>query len=176
MNRREELSVPVELRELLEKRAERARARPAEEQEQAVLHVAEFPVGEDRVALPLASLRAALPLRAVTPVPLAPPQVIGVVRFQGEVLTAYSLASLLGARGWREDPAVLLVVSAGARLVAVDCEQIPKPGQLAIEQVEQARSRAGGPLAAVLTPDLQEIQLLDLERLLRGKEEGGRAG
>jgi chemotaxis signal transduction protein len=67
-------------------------------------------------------------LRLVTPVPLAPPEVVGVFRHEGEMLPVFSLASLLGVRGWRQDPAVLLVLELSqGRRVAVDCEQVPKP-------------------------------------------------
>ena len=88
--------------------------------------------------MPLESLRAALPLRLVTPVPLSQPHVIGVLRYQGQVLAALSLASLLGGHGWRQDPAVLLVVDRGdGELCALDCEAIPRP-------FEPARRRGGG--------------------------------
>src|SRR5687767_10137255 len=116
-----------EIRHLLEERAKRLRDLEQTEvvREEAVHWVAEFPLGEERYALPLESLRAALPLRMVTPVPLSAPHVIGVLRFQGQVLAALSLASLLGGHGWRQDPAVLLVVDRGdGELCAVDCEAI----------------------------------------------------
>ena len=107
-------------------------------------------MGEDNYAIPLDLLRAAVPLRMVTPVPLSPPHVIGILRFQGQIVTALSLASLLGGRGWREDPAVLLVVDPGfGRLVAVDCERIPKPVGLPLKQVEDARAKATGAVAEV---------------------------
>src|SRR6478736_4514175 len=131
----------AEVRSLLEHRAQRARQTAQAGEEDATLWVAEFPVGDERFAVPLASLRAAIPLRMVTPVPLSSPEVIGVVRFQGEVITAFSLASLLGVRGWREDPAVLIVVErGGGRRLALDCEQIPKPTALPLGIVEAARS------------------------------------
>ena len=62
--------VTQEDRELLERRAARLREKPREAEEESVLWAAEFPVGEDSYALPLESLRAAVPLRMVTPVPL----------------------------------------------------------------------------------------------------------
>src|SRR5207253_4573879 len=99
-----------EERDLLERRAARLREKPRAAEEESVLWAAEFPVGEDSYALPLESLRAAVPLKMVTSVPLSPPHVIGILRFQGQIVTALSLASLLGGRGWREDPAVLLEI------------------------------------------------------------------
>ncbi len=159
-------SVSDEVKALLERRAERARARPRLEEE-SLLWMAEFPVGEEQYALPLETLRAAVPLKLVTPVPLSPPHVIGILRFQGQVITALSLASLLGGRGWREDPAVLLVVDPGVgRLVALDCEQIPKPVGVPAALVLQARERSKGPVSEVLLPGMRQLNLLDLRRLM----------
>src|SRR5438445_11631813 len=160
--------ITQEERELLERRAARLREKPRAAEEESVLWAAEFPVGEDSYALPLDSLRAAVPLKMVTPVPPSPPHVIGILRFQGQILTAMSLSSLLGGRGWHEDPAVLLVVDpgTGGRLFALDCERIPKPISLPISAVEEARGRAKGPLADVTLPGLQQVNLIDLGRLM----------
>jgi purine-binding chemotaxis protein CheW len=144
-------------------------------EEDAVLWVAEVALGRDRYAIPIATLRAAVPLQSVTPVPLAPAHVIGVLRFQGKIVTAFSLAALLGTRGWAQDPAVLLVLEpAPDRLVAFDCEQIPKPIGLPLARVEEARARASGAVVPVTTADLQSVQLLDPLRLLEGAREGTR--
>ncbi len=154
-------------RELLERRAQRVRDRPQSAEEESVLWVAEFPVGEDSYAIPLDMLRAAVPLRMVTPVPLSPPHVIGILRFQGQILSALSLASILGGRGWREDPAVLLVVDPGfGRLVALDCERIPKPGGIPHALVEEARARTDGAVIELTLPGLRQVHLLDLRRLM----------
>ena len=154
--------------ELLERRAARLREKRPADVDESVLWAAEFPIGEESYALPLEALRAAVPLKMVTPVPLSPPHVIGILRFQGQILTAMSLSSLLGGRGWREDPAVLLVVDpgTGGRLFALDCERIPKPISLPISAVEEARGRASGPLADVTLPGLQQVNLIDLGRLM----------
>jgi purine-binding chemotaxis protein CheW len=161
-----------EERELLERRAARLRDKPRATEEESVLWAAEFPVGEDSYALPLETLRAAVPLKMVTPVPLSPPHVIGILRFQGQILTAMSLSSLLGGRGWREDPAVLLVVDPGlgGRLLALDCERIPKPVPLPHALVEEARARQSGAVAEVTLPGLHQVNLLDLRRLMDRRE------
>lgn len=172
-----------EIRDLLEERAKRLRDLEQSEanREEAVHLVAEFPLGEERYALPLESLRAALPLRMVTPVPLSAPHVIGVLRFQGQVLAALSLASLLGGHGWRQDPAVLLVVDRGDKeLCAVDCEAIPRPIGLPVGAVEAARARAEGPILEVLfspVPGQQQlVHLIDPPRLFSRSGTGARNG
>ena len=157
----------AELNELLTRRAQRVQERPAQADDENVLWVAEFPVGEETYAIALDTLRAAVPLRMVTPVPLSPPHVIGILRFQGQILTALSLASLLGGRGWREDPAVLLVVDPGfGRLVALDCERIPKPVGVPHALVDEARARSAGAVCEITLPGLRQMNLLDLRRLM----------
>jgi chemotaxis signal transduction protein len=127
---------------------------------------------ETHYAVPLPALRAALPLRMVTPIPLSAPHVIGILRFQGELISALSMGSLLSANGWRRDPAVLLVVDAGTgRTVALDCEEIPKALMLPAVHVDQARQR-GGSTHEIITPDQRVVLLIDLPRLLAGAIEG----
>lgn len=167
---------PAELRELLRRRAERLRAPAPQQDETELLWAGEFAVGEEHYALPLSALRAAVPLRTVTPVPMSPPHVVGILRFQGQILTALSLSSLLGGRGWREDPAVLLVVDAGARLVALDCEQIPKPVALPLALVEEARARARAATVELLLPGGRQLTLIDPRRLLADFDQGARRG
>jgi purine-binding chemotaxis protein CheW len=156
-----------DVRTLLEERATRLRGRADGTTDETVLMVAEFPLGEERYAIPLDSLRAALPLRLVTPVPLSQPHVIGVLRYQGQVLSAISLAAMLGGHGWRQDPAVLLVVERGdGELCALDCEAIPRPLSLPTSAVEAARVYAEGPVIEVLlSSNRQVIHLIDLPRL-----------
>jgi purine-binding chemotaxis protein CheW len=168
--------IPEQVRELLDRRAERLRAPAPTAREETVLWAAEFPVGEESYALPLEALRGAVPLRMVTAVPLSPPHVVGILRFQGQVITAMSLSSLLGGRGWREDPAVLLVVDPGlgGRLVALDCERIPKPVQLPFAAVEEAMSRWEGAVVEVTLPGPRQVNLIDLRKLM-DRRGGGRS-
>jgi purine-binding chemotaxis protein CheW len=164
-----------EARELLERRASRLRAQGEATVEESVHWIAEFPLGEERYALSLETLRAALPLKMVTPVPLSAPHVVGVLRFQGQVLAALSLASLLGGHGWRQDPAVLLVVDRGdGELCALDCEAVPRPTTIPMSAVEAARVRAEGAVTEVFTQDRQLIHLIDLKRLFALRGTGGR--
>jgi len=162
-------------RELLERRAERLRAVPPTVVDEEVAWIAEFPVGDERYALPLAALRAVVPLRRVTPVPLSKPHVIGILRFQGRIVTAVSLASLLGVKGWSQDPAVLLVVDPGwGPLTALDCEQIPKPTTVPASVIEQARAHASGPIIEI-PAGTEMIHYLELGRLL-DRRTGARGG
>lgn len=167
-----------EERDLLLRRAERLRIAPvASTEDEAILWAAEFLVGDDAYAIPLASLRGVVPLRTVTPIPLSPPDVIGILRFQGQVISALSLASVLGGLPWRQDPTVLLVAEAGAgRLVAFDSEEIPRPIRLPVALVEQARIRSTRFVHEIVTEEMQVIRLLDLRQVLARRSEDHRAG
>ncbi|MGE0546212.1 MAG: chemotaxis protein CheW [Kofleriaceae bacterium] len=154
---------------VLEQRAERLRQRPREAGDDAVCWLADVAVGQERYAIELDQLRAAVPLRSVRPTPLSPPHVIGILRFQGQLITALSFASLLGVRGWQRDPNVLLVIEYGPhrQLVALDSEITPVPRALPLALVEEARRRDEGHVFCnITTPELVGVQLVDIGRLL----------
>jgi purine-binding chemotaxis protein CheW len=161
--------------DLLLRRAERLRAKEGTAQEESVVWVAEFSIGEEQYSIPLNLLRAAVPLKMVTPVPLSAPHIIGVLRFQGKVISALSLASLLGGRAWRQDPVVLLVIELSwGQMVALDCEQIPRPTAIPAVLVESAKGRNSGPVLEITMRDKRLLNLIDLARLLdRRKENRG---
>ena len=156
-------------RKLLLARADRLREKPVEE-DLSVYWAAEFPLGGEAFALPLDCLVACEPLRLVTPVPLSDSTLAGVVRFQRRLLSVVSLAGVLGPKGWRRDPSVLLVLKLqGDRLAAVDCEEIPRALCLPLKAVEEARQgAASGPVLLVKRPDQEPLRLIDLNRLFPG--------
>jgi len=167
--------LPGDVAEVLRVRAERLRAKPAADEEASEVWVAEFPLGDDRFALPLEALRAVLPLSLVTPVPLSPPHVVGVLRFDRRIISVLSLASLLGSPGWRQDPTVVVVVDPGwGRLAALDCEAIPRALPIPAAAVEAARAaHPAGQLVEIVTPgDRHRLNLIDLRNLLELRREG----
>lgn len=165
-----------ELRAVLEARAARLSQVEEADSTEASSWLAEFRVGDVQYAVELGLLRACLPLRTVTPLPLAPPHVIGLLLFQGQVLTAVSLATILGIRGWREDPAVLLVLEVGAgQLIAVDSEQIPRPRTLPTRLLDDARARSSGALLELTTPELRRLNVIVASELLTRVGPGSRS-
>jgi chemotaxis signal transduction protein len=151
---------------------------PSSENEGSLFWIAEFTLAGERYALPLTTLREAFPLRAITPVPLAPPHVIGVLRHQGQILVALSLAGLLGDLTWPEGPSMLLVVDPGwGELAVVDCGQVPTASALPLAHVREAQAQSEAAVVDVTTPDRRRIHLIDLSRLLnRRAAEIQRAG
>jgi purine-binding chemotaxis protein CheW len=60
-----------------------------------------------------------------------------------------------------------LVVDVGlGRLVALDCEQIPKPSSIPHALVNEARARTTGPVSEITLPGMRQVNLLDLRRLI----------
>jgi len=161
---------------LLSMRAERLRSVPTSQEAEAQFWAAELPVGQETFALPLAALRGCIPLRLVTHLPLAPSHVLGVVPFQGEIVTAFSLSMLLGGRGWTTDPFVLVLVRlAGGQTVALDCEQIPVQVEIPRSEVDRRTLVPDAIAAPVVVPGPRVIQLIDIERLTRRIQEGASA-
>jgi purine-binding chemotaxis protein CheW len=156
---------------VLRRRAERLRAEVRDEaDDDSALPIARFQVGEDRFAIHLSQLRAVVPLRLITPVPLAAPHVIGVLKFDGKIVTAYSLAARLGVRGWKQDPEVLLVIELpDGNLAALDCEQVPTADTLPAKRVAEARLESD-PWFEVRAADGSMINVIDVPRLLTGSK------
>lgn len=164
----DEVTAPEQ--EILARRAERLRGEETrqEESSERVLWVAEFTVGTDRYALSLDVMRACIPLRNVAAVPLAPSDVVGVMRFEGQSVTVFSLAALLAERGWAKDPSVLLIVEpAPGHLMGIDCEEIPVPLALSYSKVSVARARSKDPILPIDLEGTRRLQLIDLPALLQ---------
>jgi chemotaxis signal transduction protein len=168
-------SISPQIAALLERRAQLLGAPVAKEDLDSVLWVAEFPAGDERYAIPLAQLKAAVPISLVTALPLSAPHVLGILRYEGQIVTALNLATLLSARGWKKDPALLLIVDPGWRghLVALDCEETPRTVALSQAKIEQAHTDASGALQMVMTPESSQVGLIDLPKLL-DRRTGGR--
>ncbi|MFO0669319.1 MAG: chemotaxis protein CheW [Polyangiaceae bacterium] len=163
--------LPAEVVRLLDARAVRLAAPPKSlEADEDQTWFATVPVGDLDVAIALDRLRAAIPLRRVSPVPLAPPEVVGIMRWSGTVLTVFSLAFLLGGQASRNDSSYLIVVErASGRLVAFDCAQIPLAMTRPTREIELARARSSGPLLDVPRPE-RVLTVIDVDKLLTSWE------
>jgi len=103
--------------------------------------------------------------------------VVGVTRFQGQLVTVLSLASLLG-RAWATDPTNLLVLEARGSerdaAVAVDCTDVPRTVALPPDSLALSLAAPSG-ILPVRSVDGEVVQLIDVGRLI-GREvvRGGR--
>lgn len=155
----------------LRERAARLGAEEPGELTSQPMHLARFRVGELECALPLEQLRAILPLKSVTPVPLAASHVLGVIRYEGSIVAAMSLGMLLGAKGWRRDPQVLGIVAYGdGRRVAFDFEEAPAAVVMDARLLEAARNGRRRALTDIVVPGEATITFIDpTELLARGR-------
>ena len=169
MSRPSEAYPPTQLdpvQALLRARRARLEARlQGEAPEAEQLWLASFELDGTAWAFPLEALRAALPVNRVTPVPLAPRHVVGLVRFEGEPITVLSLGVLLGGKSWQRDPGTLLVLEHAGQRLGVDCEQVPRPEVVPRARVEASAPSASGPWSEVDDGE-RRIRLIDLGRLL----------
>jgi chemotaxis protein methyltransferase CheR len=164
----EDRSAEDEATALLQRRAERLR-RPtpaAAESGDEGLEVGLFAMGQRTFALPLECLKAVVPWRTVTPVPLSAPSVLGVTRFHSEVVAVFSLAAMLGGPDApRPESSLLLVLEAGnGSLVAIDCAEVPRPANLMRKVVDEAWGHATGAVAT-LHDGTTSVTLIDPLRM-----------
>jgi chemotaxis protein histidine kinase CheA len=82
-----------------------------------------LPVGAERYAVELTAVREVLVAPAPTPLPGAPPTVLGVVNLRGEVVPVLDTAALLGAeRQGRAAFAAMVDTDAGPAALAADAQ------------------------------------------------------
>ena len=98
--------------------------------------------GGERWAVELRWVREICPLPALTPVPTAPPPIVGVVNFRGAIVPVLSLAAGRGPR-------------AGDALVLIDVDGVS--AGLAAERIDAVKTLA----------DDEEVPLLDPPGLLK---------
>ena len=175
MNRAREAEVAAlssEVRELLVRRAERIRtpnAAPLDADDE-VMWVASFRLGDKEYSIPLSALRAAIPRRMVTFVPGAPRAVLGILQFNGEIITALSMARLLETEGHAPTPILLVVDLGRGHNVALDCEHVPLATTMSLSAFRAAPLSAGGILRRVPGPPPGVSTVIDLLRLVQSQD------
>jgi purine-binding chemotaxis protein CheW len=75
--------------------------------------ISTFYLGERWFGLPILAVREILQLCELTPVPLAPPQVRGLINLRGQIVTIFDLALILGLREPTETTGAHLVILSG---------------------------------------------------------------
>jgi purine-binding chemotaxis protein CheW len=160
-----------EVRELLVRRAERIRAPNASpfDADDEVMWVASFRLGDREYSIPLSALRGTIPRRMVTPVPGAPRAVLGILQFNGEIVTAFSMASLLETKGHAPTPILLVVDLGRGHIVAFDCEHVPLATTISLSAFRAAHLPAGGtpPLVSGSRPGV--LTVVNLQQLVQSQ-------
>jgi purine-binding chemotaxis protein CheW len=126
------LSLPEDVRQILQQRARDAARRPEEDRAEDAEELLEVQSHGQAFALPLSSVLAITELSSVAVVPRAPPILRGLVSVRGEILVGVELAALVGgSRAGIADLRRVLVVFSGALKVAILAERILKVHSLA---------------------------------------------
>ena len=110
---------PEAERNILKKRAqELAREPERREKAEEMLEVVEFDLANERYAFPLAQVREVSLLRELTPVPCAPPVVLGIMNLRGEIRAVIDLKKFfdLPAAGITELNKIILIERGDTRL------------------------------------------------------------
>jgi purine-binding chemotaxis protein CheW len=131
-----------------------------------------FQVGGSVYALDVAQLREVVRWRPVTPLPMAPKLIEGVIDLRGALVPVIDLARALGCgaveTGARARIAVTeidgmvvgLAVDAAIEMLSVDAAMLEDPPALAIQ------AGYGASRAVVRRPDAEPVMVLSLEHLL----------
>lgn len=121
-------------------------------------------VGAEEYALPVRHVPEVAELGDVTPVPGAPPQVLGIRNLRGEVLPVFDLAAGLGAEGSGAATRIVLAEDPAApgRRCALAVDEI-----LEVAELGEAQEAVDSPLlAGAVLLDGRLVGLVDVPALL----------
>jgi len=124
--------------------------------------------GGEHYALPVEGVREIARRDRITPVPGAPPAVLGVWNLRGDVVAAIDLAAMLGlAPGDGEGR--IVVVEEGERHAGLAVEEV-----LEVEALPTTLEPVDSPyLAGATLVDQVQVGVIDLHALLAAAREGG---
>lgn len=128
-----------------------------------------FEVGDRRLALPASGIGEIVRAVAVTPLPLAPPVVEGVVNVRGTVLPVVDVRPRFGLPPRELSPDQHFILAhAGPRLVALRVDRVRELIQVDPEAIRQADEAAPGSrhVAGIASLPDGVIVIQDLDQLL----------
>jgi purine-binding chemotaxis protein CheW len=159
-------------------RRARALARPPVEEaaEGETLHLAAFPLGEERYAVEISQVQEVRPLEPQTwsRVPCAPDFIVGAVNVRGRICSVMDVARFMGLppRPLSETVHILLVRGEGAEgemELAILTDDLPQAVVVSLSEMQPPPPTISGQVHAYVrgvTDDM--LVILDLERLLSG--------
>lgn len=128
-----------------------------------------FRVGNENLALPVGQVLEVADLGPLTPVPGAPPSVLGVRNLRGQVLPVIDLATVLGTPRANTAEKVIIAEEAGRRAglaidQVTDVDELAGPMQDSDSPFLSGSTLAGGDLVGVV----------DIESVFAAVERGAR--
>jgi len=133
-----------------------------------------FRLGGMLLGLPVSDVQEIVRSSAITPVPLAPPLVRGLVNLRGLVLPALDLRWRLGMDRAGSEPGIHVILSRDGELISLPVDSIDDVLNLSDHRRLPTPETLNGPLrdSCRAAWDLSDELLLELdpEKLLRGRE------
>lgn len=133
------------------------------------VHFVSFRLERQLYALPLAHVERALRMVAITPVPEAPPWMLGAIDLHGRVIPVVDMRQRFGQPPKEPVPNDrLLIVQTLERMAALMVDEVTEVLEVPAHQVEPPANPLfrARPLAAVIRRDEGLILVLDAARLL----------
>lgn len=152
---------------ILAERGRQMRAAPVAAEAAGTI-VLRWHLGGESFALPLADIAQVVPLRRLTPVPGAPPGLIGLASVRRRVVNVMDVAGLLGVDADTRDEGHLLVLKGPAPRLAVRVDRAE-----GVEMLVEDMPSAGALTAQVASRDGGRLTLVDTARLIEALGPGG---
>ncbi len=132
----------------------------------AALRVLVFTLGAESYAIDFGDLVELLPFAACTPVPAAPPALLGVINLSGEIRSVLDLGRLLDLPPHPTvSPGYLLVVRQRGRQTVLRVDTIDKVRTLAREELALPADEAGAALLHLRGISADGLRVLNTEAL-----------
>jgi purine-binding chemotaxis protein CheW len=164
---------PEEVRRILAARAQ-ALARPREEVQvpTELLELVVFSLGGERYGIEMSHVLEVIPLRDPTPVPCAPPFVLGVVNHRGRILPVLDFRRLLDLAGHGVgEGSRVVAVRAGGMTFGIFADQVSRVERVGAHEVAPPPAAIAGDRQAFLLGVTGEmVAVLDIEKVASEKK------
>lgn len=123
--------------------------------------------GREHYALPVEGVREIAQVGRISPVPGAPPEVLGVWNLRGDVMAVVDLAAVLGIEG--EEPGRIVVAEAGDLHAGLAVEEV-----IDVCPIPEAREAVESEyLSGSVLVDRLPVGIVDVGAVLAGTARGG---
>ncbi len=131
-----------------------------------------FRIGSQRLAIFGDEIAIVVPWRQPTPLPQAPPSVLGVVSIQGRMLTVIDPALLVDENG--EHPREHILALRGDEQLGLALEQKPEAFEVAATELPSTAGAVGKLVFGIIQRGLESVSVLNVKELfptaMRGRE------
>lgn len=109
-----------------------------------------FGVAEEEYGVPIQMVQEIVGAMTVTPLPDAPPHVLGVVNLRGAVIPVVDMGARLGLRGTDRTERVIVVVSIGQQRIGLSVDRVCEVAQIDRAMIEVPPTLGGSASPLIL--------------------------